>query len=310
MPSEFDSHEKSIFDTIHDYFVIWLRYKWFVIITTILITGAVVAICIESLRLPPSESFMPNYYIATGRILVQQRAQDDIASTILANLGVPVSASNSKTFDYGAQIIELGRSRTIIDSLIQEFRLIQGSDPVELNRIRNITTWGFQFQYSAVTALMNISYTSSDPELAKNMVNGMISLLDAWYITNSTEAKTAQRELLETKLAEVNKDIERLGNLMKRIPDIDPAYAQYSAELEIQQRIYNSLFPQYEAARLVPESQPVFQIFELAETPSIKAGPDRKQYMIFAFIGTFGGTSMIAFGLNFLKVIKRKRRES
>lgn len=309
MPEGFSTPDKTVFDTIHDYFLIWLRYKWFVIITTIVITGAVVALCIESLRLPPSESFMPNVYTAQGRILIQQRAQDDIANTILANLGVPVSASNSRNFDYGAQIIELGRSRTIIDQLIKEFGLYDGNDPQELNQIRTIVTWGYQFQYSAVTALMNISYTSSDPELAKNMVNRMISLLDEWYVTNSTEAKTAKREVLEVKLAEVNKDIARLGNLMKRIPDIDPAYAQYSAELEIQQRIYNSLFPQYEASRLVPESQPVFQIFELAEIPVMKTGPDRKKFIMLAFVGAFGGSSAIGFGLNYLKAFRRKRRD-
>lgn len=307
MPTSLDNdNERTIIEGLHAYFVIWLQYKWFVFLSTFFVTAIVVALCAVSLKLPPSESFLPNFYTSHGKLLIQQRTQDDISSTILSNLGIP-ETTTPRGFDYGAQIMALARSRTILDPIIEEFGFEEEYYDEEMDTIRTLVLERFQFQYTASTAMMDIYFTDIDPVRAKDIVNRMIVLLDEWYISRNNQAKNNQRIMLEKTLAEVKTDIERLGVLMKRIPDIDPRYPQYAAELDIQQRIYTSLFPQYEATRLVPESQPVFQVFEIAETPVEKSGPARTQYVLMALFGAFGGSSAIAFALNLLKSFKRKQ---
>ncbi len=300
-----EEEEKPAFEIFLSYFAIWLRYKWFVIITTFLLTSAVIAICVVSLLLPPSESFMPNYYTAHAKILIQQSNQNDISSSILSALGI--NPTNSmRGFDYGAQIMELMRSRTIVDQLIDEFDLIKENDSRTKGQIRDSIIARYQFNYSSTTAIMRIMYTDSDPVRAKDMVNRLIGLLEEWYQQNRNLARQNQQQILEEKLEEVKKDIATLTYRLKTIPDIHPSYSQYASELDVQQRIYDTLSPQYEAARLAPESQPVFQVFELAEVPDMKAGPSRKNYVIIAFLMGFGGSSAMAFAINFLRTFKRK----
>lgn len=59
------------------------------------------------------------------------------------------------------------------------------------------------------------------------------------------------------------------------LPDVAQEFSQLTLELEVQQRIFNTLSPQYEAAKLTPEASPVFQVLELAEVPDTKARPKR-----------------------------------
>jgi uncharacterized protein involved in exopolysaccharide biosynthesis len=77
----------------------------------------------------------------------------------------------------------------------------------------------------------------------------------------------------------------------KTIPDVAQEFSQLNAELEIQQRIYNTLSSQYEASKLTPESEPIFQIFEMAEIPDVKSGPQRTKFLLFA------GAGGLAFGI-------------
>lgn len=297
--------ERTILEALLLYLSIMRRYKWFIIFSTLIITAGTAVICVISLKLPPEESFLPNFYTAQANILIQQRAQDDISSIILANLDIPISTT-ARGFDYGQQIIALATSRTVVDELISKFELDTRYEKLDKSELRDFILSQLSFNYSTTTAIMQISYTDIDPEQASNMVNELISLLQDWYNTSSNDFKTNQRQVLEEKLTEVKKDIERLSSLIKRIPEIDPAYPQYTAELEIQQRIYNTLFPQYEAARLVPESQPIFQVFEQADIPDTKSGPSRSRFVMLALLGSFIGSAGLSLGLNALKSFRNK----
>jgi tyrosine-protein kinase Etk/Wzc len=73
----------------------------------------------------------------------------------------------------------------------------------------------------------------------------------------------------------------------KSLADVAQQFSQLSNELDIQRRIYNLLSPQYEAAKLTRESQPAFQVLELAEIPDTKSGPERGKIAMIVVVGAF-----------------------
>ncbi len=300
MDSSSDTTEKSLIETILYYWAVLFRYKWMIIGFTALTTGAAVAFFAVSLTLPPNRSPMPNYYTARATIVIQQNSQTDFSNSIMAALGI-TSTGVPRSFDYGSQVMEMMRSRTILDRLIDEFKMKDAFETTSKEKLREALLSRFQFSYSSTTGLLRIGYVAVDPVLAKNMVNRMISLLDEWYNQKRNSAREEQQELLEQKITAVKKDIDSLRNKLKIIPDIDPRYSDYSSQLDVQERIYNALYPQYEAARLAPEVEPIFQVFELAEVPDIKSGPNRKKFAIMIFMGSFLGSAALAIALNMLK---------
>jgi tyrosine-protein kinase Etk/Wzc len=64
------------------------------------------------------------------------------------------------------------------------------------------------------------------------------------------------------------------------LPDVAQQFAALTLELDIQRRIYNTLSPQYEAAKLMTESAPVYQVLETAEAPDLKSGPQRSRIVL------------------------------
>lgn len=73
------------------------------------------------------------------------------------------------------------------------------------------------------------------------------------------------------------------GSGSQSLADVAQQFTGLTQELDIQQRIYNTLSPQYEAAKLSPESEPIFQILEWADVPDTKSGPKRPQIIMISF---------------------------
>ena len=95
-----------------------------------------------------------------------------------------------------------------------------------------------------------------------------------------------------------------------KLYEVAEEFNQLTNELEVQQRIYNTLSPQFEAAKLSSEYEQIFQIFELAETPDEKSGPRRSVFVMMAFGGSFVGSSILAVLLSVLRAIRLKKKAS
>ncbi len=93
----------------------------------------------------------------------------------------------------------------------------------------------------------------------------------------------------------------------KSLADVAQEFSQLSLELDIQQRIYNTLSPQYEAMKLSPESEPVFQVLELADVPDIKSGPQRLEIILFAFAGSLFASITLSMLINALRRLNLRR---
>ncbi len=91
----------------------------------------------------------------------------------------------------------------------------------------------------------------------------------------------------------------------KNILDVAQEFSQLTIELDIQQRIYNTLSPQYEAMKLAPESEAAFQVLELADVPDTKSGPKRAQLILMAFAGSLGACCALSIILNAIRTGKK-----
>lgn len=85
------------------------------------------------------------------------------------------------------------------------------------------------------------------------------------------------------------------------LPDVAQQFSQLTLELDIQQRIYNTLSPLYEAAKLTPESEPIFQVLEKAEAPDMKSGPERTKIIVMVFFGSFAASLVIVLLMNYIE---------
>jgi len=363
--------DKNFLEVAMHYYRILMRGKWLIIGITGLSTIAVVVFAIVSIRLPPEKSPLPNTYTAEATLFISQNDQGGISDSILNALGLSTAERSMSGFNNGDLVIEILHSRTIMDRLIDEFRLAEryGNSDGKKSRLRIMLMNGLGITFARNTGSMRIAFTDTDPVFARDLVNRTVELLDEWFVLNRGLAKQKSKQSLEEKLLEVRATIDtlqnRLKNLQRRygvlnaqelgvsqaeslanlrsqlimkeieiknysiyskisdprleqlneelrnlqelisknqttipsatldggaersIADVAQEFSLLTNELDIQQRIYNTLSPQYEAAKLTPESEPIFQVFEMAEVPDTKSGPKRSELVVKVFGGSF-----------------------
>jgi len=385
--------EKTLLETIVYFISILWHYRLLIVLTTAVVTVAVLAYCVVSISLPPEKSPMPNVYTAEATILVQSDSQSDVNSSIMNALGVyQGSAASAK--NNGDLIIEVLNSRMMLDALIDEFDIIKKLGLTEYAKgiSRGFMKNKIRYTYVRNTGVMKIASDDTDPVLARNIVNKTVSLLESWFSQNRGLAKQKQRQSLEDKITEVKTSIDTLQNRIKSIqkrygvlsveelgqtqaaslaelrsqlilkdveiknytsfskiddprleqlkaerqnlldlitqnqqklpeadmasggqlkslkslPDVAQEFSQLSLELDIQQRIYNTLSPQYEAMKLTPESDPIFQVLELADVPDIKSGPSRPKIILIAFAASFFGSIALSLVINAMRKLNFK----
>lgn len=380
--------EKTFLEIVLHYYSILMHRKWLIIGVTGAVTLAVVVFAAVSIMLPPEKSPLPNSYTAEAILFVSPNEQSDISDSIIAALGIGQQNRPSVGFNNGDMILEILRSRTILDRLADEFDIAgRYGIPAEKKTIaREIVLNGFDFQYSRNTGSLRLSFQSADPVFARDIVNRTVVLLGDWFVQNRGVAKQKMRQTLAEKMTEVKSDIDdlqaRLKDLQQRygvlnaeelsvsqatslanlrsqlimkeieiknystyarisdprleqlkdelqnlrqmisrnqmtlpaitqepglprsIADVAQEFSQLANELDIQQRIYNTLSPQYEAAKLSTESEPIFEVFEMAEVPDVKTGPHRTKIVAAAFLGSLAFAVGLVLAMNQVAVWK------
>jgi hypothetical protein len=112
-------------------------------------------------------------------------------------------------------------------------------------------------------------------------------------------------EKLQVELANLNDLIRRVENgeynslpAQDELPELASRFSELSNELELQQRIYNTLSEQYEVVKLSEETKPFFRVLEPPEVPAEKSGPDRKELVVMATGGAFFVSVVLSFLLH------------
>ncbi len=102
-------------------------------------------------------------------------------------------------------------------------------------------------------------------------------------------------------------DVQGSSAGQKSLPDIQIEFNNLTVELDVQQKIYNTLSHQYEVLKLTSEPASAFQIMELAEAPDSKSGPSRTKIVVIATIAAFVVSAALAFLLHALARLRRSR---
>ncbi len=93
------------------------------------------------------------------------------------------------------------------------------------------------------------------------------------------------------------------------LPDVQTEFNNLSVELDVQRKIYNTISHQYEVMKLTSDSEPPFQVMEMAEVPDTKSGPQRTRIIAEAIVIAFISSAALAFLLNGVSQLQRSREK-
>jgi uncharacterized protein involved in exopolysaccharide biosynthesis len=161
--------------------------------------------------------------------------------------------------------------------------------------------------------------TSQASTLAALRSQLILKDIDIRNYTNSGSATSPKlRQLKEerqnildliNRLQQGMPDIADPGTSQKSLPDVQTEFTNLSTELDIQWKIYNTLSHQYEALKLTSDSQPPFQILELAEVPDSKSGPQRVRIIAEVAFIAFAVSVALALFLNAISGLRDRERQ-
>ena len=95
----------------------------------------------------------------------------------------------------------------------------------------------------------------------------------------------------------------------KSLPDVQTEFNNLTVELDVQRKIHNTLSHQYEVLKLTSDSEPPFQVMELAEIPDEKSGPQRMRIIEEVIPIAFIASVALAFLLNGVSQIRRVQQK-
>jgi len=317
-----------------------LKYKKFIIISTLSIVGITLIYLIISIILPPEMSPLPDIYKSSALVLINDESQSGISS-IMAGTGLGDLASmaglGGSGISYGKLAIKLLKSKSIVDIIAEKIDIAKRYNIAEdsIGNKRKAILGHLITDFDAETSTLNIEYTDYDPEFAKNVVNQFVKLLDKRFANIGINRKRIQRDQLEQKLIEVKKEIARLELLVKdfqtrykifmesgysdyrgvlplqnQLPQLAMEFQRLQRDLMVQEKIYEMLTPQYELLKLTVEGEgQIIQVLELGEAPDIKSGPSRALILIVIAFLTIFLSCFIVFPYSWIKAIKKDTKK-
>jgi len=202
--------------------VLWKRKLLLVGITGLAIVG-VLAYAIGSLILPPEKSYLPNVYTPKALMIIQSSSSSGGISAALAASGLSslagmagVSAGGNTN---GALAEVLATSNTTLDALNTKFKF---SDKIKAQKkkplvsdTRDAIRKNLSAKLDIKTNLFTVSFSDIDPNLAKEVVDETVRILEARFVTLSGDKLLQQKNLLEKKLADVDNSVRELEAKVK-----------------------------------------------------------------------------------------------
>ncbi len=215
------SERTLIMTALHYLSIVW-KYRLLIAAITGATVAATVAFCVISIVLPPERSPLPNIYTAQATVLIKQGTQGGFSSSILAALGVDTRAPDvAPGFDNGALVLQVLKSRTFLDKVIEEFDIIKKYEITEeiKSSSRGLILSKSEFTYNRITSCIAITFTDINPVFARDVANRMVTLLNDWFAQNMGNSKLQEKKLLEEKVSEVRGEVTTLEDRLKNLQE-------------------------------------------------------------------------------------------
>jgi len=350
---------------ILDILLILAKHKWFIIITTLIVSIAAVIFSLLATK----------YWVSTATILPAQEQRNQLSFGSSSLLGLGSSLLGGAFNTQGMDLITIMNSRTFAKDVVKEFDLInyfelEDSDSLVImeSAVRTLNENVKNIDLNDETGLISINIETKDKYLSADIANYYWQKLEKYniesrmskgkqkrifiekrltevkytldslslslnefqkkYNTISLESQTnsvidlyadlitqkisAEIELeyqkkyfdiysltiisLEQKLSIINEKIEELefsdshkkikfGLNINDIPDISLKYAEIMTKLQIQKKLYEFLYPQFEAAKINElKDLPTIEIIDKGIPAGLRSRPKRARICIIAFL--------------------------
>jgi uncharacterized protein involved in exopolysaccharide biosynthesis len=306
--------------------VLWRRRVMIIVITLIAAVG-VVAFSVVSLLLPTEISPLPNEFTPTAIMLINNASSSGgglssmLSSSGLGGLASLAGVNVSAGAAFSELAIYLVGSNTLLDAVVDEFGLIERYEIKEFPRAssRKILKKLLTAEYDEKSGVFSISFTDTDPEFARKVVNYCVNYLDARFNELGVDKNKLQMENLEKNIRNTYDEIisleqetrrleqsvqQRIGNMA--LPSVSLELNRINLELGVRQQVYSQLKVQYELLKVTMASEsPVFQVLEYAEVPDMKSGPSRGLICIIVIFAAGFFSVFLAFILNAVVNIRK-----
>ena len=253
-----------------DLLAVLLKHKKFIIITTLLGALGVLGFSIGSLLLPNEKSYYPNYFTPKAIVKVNEDSGGfDLGSEaggLTALLGMSVKSGATA---FGAAV-KYVNSNSFADKVIKKFNLIDvyelkdSKQPLVGARVafkKNLT-----LEEDENSGTMEIGYKNINRELAADIVNYAVSLLDNTFKGMTTNENVIQKQLLEKELASTEAKVQ---DLEERLKKYNQKYGIYDIEAYAKEKAsaLGSLRSQYLKKEMEIES---YKAYSSIEDPGLR----------------------------------------
>jgi len=323
--SELTKREEGEISLIDLFAVLWHRKIMIIIITLSAMIGVVV-FSIITIRLPPEISPLPDRYTPRALMLIDDGSTP--GGSLQAMMGGLAPFAGLGGIRTGATHSDLAvfllQTNSLLDSVVDEFDLIERYD-IDRERSpraesRDVLRRLLRASFDNRSGVLNISFTDTDPVLARDVVNFTVNYLESRFDELGLDRNRIEQENLEVNLANTFQEILRLEEESRRleqsvalapfaaggIPAITADMNRIAMELGAMRQVYTQLRVQNEMLRVTMASEtPIFQILELAEVPDRKSGPSRGMICIIVSLAAVFFSVFLAFALNAISNIRK-----
>ncbi len=282
---------------ILEYLIALAKHKKLII--TITMSIAIVTAIISLIMTP--------VYRAQTTIVPPKQSSSFMTSLILKKFGGlgEIAGGALGIRDTKNLYIGMTESRTVMDRVIDRFKLMEAYDAEFKEDAREELGGVVKVRYSEITSFLTISVENEDPKIAADMANAFVdelrNLLKHISVTEASQRRTFFDEQLKQATENLIKSEEALkefqertgilnpGSLMPaiRIPAVATEFIRKMRDLKYNEKLFEIMAEQYELAKIDEAKDPtIIQVIDRAIPPQIKARPQRKlMVVIAAFMG-------------------------
>jgi tyrosine-protein kinase Etk/Wzc len=174
-----------------------------------------------------------------------------------------------------------------------------------------------QKKYGALTAQdLGASQASALAALRSQLI---LKEIDIKNYANVSSAEDPKMQQLQEERQNIVNQISRMQQGMPAtsdstasrtsLPDVQTEFNNLTLELDVQRKIDSTLSHQYEVLKLTSDTEPPFQVMELAETPDAKSGPQRTSIIVEVVAIAFVVSLALAFLLNGISQLRRGQQK-
>ena len=222
-----------------------LRWRWFIIATTVLVAAASVVISLS----------LPNWYAASARVLPPEASgANPLTAALMRNAGSAASALLGGVSGDYARYLAILSSRRVLEGAVQEFDLVRAyeledkehPEDAALRRFSNNVSFPVDEDYE----FLSVVVLDTNPERAARIANYMVEQLNEINTELSSRTASSYREFVERRYDEAQVEMD---SLMDEAQAFQQRYG--ILDLDVQTQAYFGQLAELRASATVAEIQ-------------------------------------------------------